>query len=801
MIRRIGAGGFGVVYLANDRRLGRRVALKLAHPGRGDLWREARAAARLSHPNVVAIHEIGEHEGSAYLVMEHVDGPTLRDRIDRERLPLAEALRIARELASAIAAAHREGIIHLDLTPSNVLLAPDGRARVVDFGLARASDTFGARVDDVGEPQLSIAAGTPTYMAPEQWRAEKLGPPADVWALGTITHVLVTGVPPVDGSTDLVRDRVAGAAALELSTLGALPGELAALIRRCLDKDPGARPLAEEVATALDALAAQLRMPSPFRDGATVPRATVIAELAALVRHERAVAVTGPAGCGKSTLATGLVAALRAGGWNAMLVRPGARPLHAIATALRANVSGAIVATRSDLGAAPTTIDEQLARWDVPERFAADLEDAATAVGRLAIVIDPVAELDDAATACLAAAIADDGVAHVVLVGESARLAATRFAVPPPTHAELVAMLEQPVTDAGYRFADGLAANVAKDVAAHPTPLAQLAAVGATLWDGRDRETRTIPYGAYGRKPRRVLRIALAAAAIVAAVITVFAFATHDGTTAQATASTQGPQCVGVFFKNQAVAKPFSVAGRQDALAGVTSDGKAMLIHRRDCATDDWQLALVEDGGKRTFILNDVPALAALEPKEMWATLSGDGLTVIGTDREHRRLLSSTRTSRDRADFSPLAPNAFAAITVDGLAWISHPTISQDGLELFYTVHDEHRVLERRTWIHTSRRRSLADPFPAGTPVGIEFHNMEHTTAITADNRTLFVGAGYGLAMFTRASRDDKFVNANFPLSAPTVPGFRTRPVGDGTYLVGTCISGCNSEDVCVYSR
>ena len=110
VVSRIGEGGFGVVYLAHDPRLGRNVAIKVAHPGRGDLWREARAAARLAHANVVAIHEVGDHEGSPYLVMEYVDGPTLRDYLGRGPIPLAEALRIARDLARALAAAHREGI-------------------------------------------------------------------------------------------------------------------------------------------------------------------------------------------------------------------------------------------------------------------------------------------------------------------------------------------------------------------------------------------------------------------------------------------------------------------------------------------------------------------------------------------------------------------------------------------------------------------------------------------------------------------------------------------------------------------
>jgi hypothetical protein len=461
---------------------------------------------------------------------------------------------------------------------------------------------------------------------------------------------------------------------------------------------------------------------------------------------------------------------------------------------------------RSDLDDTPTTTDDQLAAWtDTPERFAADLEDAASAVGRLAIVIDSLAELDASATECLAAAIADEGIAHIVLVtrdGDTSQLAVlgTHFSVPAPSEDELAAMLEQPVVDAGYRFTDGLVAQVAKDLAAHASPLAQLAVVGPALWDARDREARTIPRSAYAGARRSPRRLVLAAAGLAASVVTMFAIVTNDGTT-QARAATRGPQCIGNFYPKQTISRDFSVKDKQDALTGISSDGKSVLLHRRDCAGFDWTIALVELPGPTTLDLTKLPALAELDPEEGYITMSSDALMVVGTDRTHTKLLSSSRSARHRDDFAPLAPNAFAAITVEAPATIFRPVLSQDGLELFYTVQDPKERLERRLWLRYTRRASTSDPFPPGEPVGDEFHNMPYVTGFSADGLTIFAGETYGLAMFSRNSRDEAFRNPNSPTSPPQVSGFRSRPVGDCTTYVGTCTSGCNGEEVCFYSR
>src|SRR5262245_13937412 len=191
--RLIGEGGMGRVYLARDTTLGRSVALKIVRPecvSARDIHRfisEAQTTARFNHPHIVVLYDVGEHRGAPYLALEYLDGESLRDRAARERPSLDEVLRIARAIADALTHAHAEGVRHCDLKPSNVVLPKDGRLRVVDFGLAR-TDAMGAVRDGV--------AGTPDYMAPEQWLGRAVTDRADVWALAVMIHQLLTGEHP-----------------------------------------------------------------------------------------------------------------------------------------------------------------------------------------------------------------------------------------------------------------------------------------------------------------------------------------------------------------------------------------------------------------------------------------------------------------------------------------------------------------------------------------------------------------------------------------------------------------------------
>lgn len=198
----LGAGGMGVVYRARDRLLDRDVALKLVHPSWDGaaratdalLEREARATARLRHPNVVTIHRVGRHEGRLFLVLELLEGETLASRLERGPLSEAEAISLMLVISDALAHAHEQGVLHRDLKPSNVFLERTGGIKVLDFGLAGASHR--ARADDISGTPTLLGAGTPGYMAPEQWRGETADERTDVYAAGVLLAEVVTGVRP-----------------------------------------------------------------------------------------------------------------------------------------------------------------------------------------------------------------------------------------------------------------------------------------------------------------------------------------------------------------------------------------------------------------------------------------------------------------------------------------------------------------------------------------------------------------------------------------------------------------------------
>jgi serine/threonine protein kinase/WD40 repeat protein len=236
----VGRGGMSVVYRARQRHPSRVVALKVLLAGaerRARLIAEADALARLGHPNVVRIYEVGEHGGLPFLALEYVEGGTLADRLGGAPLPPREAAALAERLARAVHAAHRAGVVHRDLKPANVLLDADGTPKVTDFGLAKQEES------DL--TATGAVLGTPSYLAPEQaeGRAREVGPAADVHALGAILYEMLTGRPPFRGATpletlDQVRTREPVA-----------PGQLRPKLARdldtvclaCLRKDPAAR--------------------------------------------------------------------------------------------------------------------------------------------------------------------------------------------------------------------------------------------------------------------------------------------------------------------------------------------------------------------------------------------------------------------------------------------------------------------------------------------------------------------------------------------------------------------------------
>lgn len=258
---RIGKGGTSVVHRAYDELLERDVAIKVLlgsdRAARQRIRAEARAAARLSHPNVTNVYDYGEAmtrsgEYAPYVVMELLPGPTLARRLEDGPLPAVEGLRICAEVAAALAAAHERGLVHRDVKPANVMLTPSG-AKVVDFGTAAA----------VGQPEIDFDGqllGTPAYLAPERLDAGEVVPASDVYALGLLVHLVLTERLPwkTDTPTQMLRAHVY-VEPMPLPPLDGVPAEVVDLCRRCLAKDPADRPSAGEAAARLAEVVTRMR--------------------------------------------------------------------------------------------------------------------------------------------------------------------------------------------------------------------------------------------------------------------------------------------------------------------------------------------------------------------------------------------------------------------------------------------------------------------------------------------------------------------------------------------------------------
>lgn len=368
IMRRVGNGGMGVVYLARDRRLGRRVALKFILPerlGAGDARErflfEARTTARFAHPHIVTVYAVGEHDGAPWVAMEFLGGQSLRDRL-ADRPGTREALRLALAIAEALAEAHRHGVLHRDLKPENVLIPPDGRPRVVDFGLAKllAAPEAPPELDLDAEAELEPFVtqedglrGTRPYIAPEQYRRQPAAAPSDVWALGVMLHELLLGARPFaadEWSPAALAMRVASRAPVALPQ--DMPGPLAGLLGECMDKDPERRPTAAGLVARLRELLdgetdrhATGESPFPGLLPFSEQHAPLFfgrdAEVAAFLerlREQPVVPVVGPSGAGKSSFArAGVAARLREQtSWTILEMRPGATPFHTLADRLLA---------------------------------------------------------------------------------------------------------------------------------------------------------------------------------------------------------------------------------------------------------------------------------------------------------------------------------------------------------------------------------------------------------------------------------------------------------------------------------
>jgi serine/threonine protein kinase/Flp pilus assembly protein TadD len=209
--RKLGEGGMGIVYLARDQELDRAVAIKVLHPqyeryedNVQRFAREAKAASALNHPNILTIYEIGEFEGSPYIVSEYIEGVTLRDKLRTEKPDLPTLLDISRQIAGALAAAHKARIVHRDIKPENIIVRDDGYVKVLDFGLAKLiEDKPGGlpTLSNSGETVSGLILGTVNYMSPEQARGEKVDERTDIFSLGAVMYEMITGKAPFAGNS------------------------------------------------------------------------------------------------------------------------------------------------------------------------------------------------------------------------------------------------------------------------------------------------------------------------------------------------------------------------------------------------------------------------------------------------------------------------------------------------------------------------------------------------------------------------------------------------------------------------
>ncbi len=289
VVRKLGTGGMATVYLAEDQELGRRVAIKTLDERHAQdeqfverFRREAKSAAVLSHPNIVAVYDRGQSDGTYYIAMEYLEGKTLKELlVSRGATPIRIAVDYARQILAALEFAHRNAIVHRDIKPHNVIVAPDGRVKVMDFGIARSGSS---QVTEAGS-----IIGTAQYLSPEQARGAPAGPAADIYSTGIVLYEMLTGGVPFAGDTPLevAMQHLSAIPEAPSAKRPEIPHELDAIVLRALAKDPEQR---YKSARDMDADLAR------FAAGLSVSPATEEAATSVLAGAGAAVAATGVIG-------------------------------------------------------------------------------------------------------------------------------------------------------------------------------------------------------------------------------------------------------------------------------------------------------------------------------------------------------------------------------------------------------------------------------------------------------------------------------------------------------------------------
>ncbi|MFE8602517.1 serine/threonine-protein kinase [Archangium violaceum] len=396
LIRELGSGGMGTVFLARDTRLGRRVAIKFLHTQDADITKrfilEARTTARCSHENIVIIYEVGESQAGPFMVLEYLEGQPLMKVMGKQRLPPSRAVELMVPVVRALAGAHEQGIVHRDLKPENIVVTNAGAIKVLDFGIAKVlqgdEPNEGLMAQGNGKPHLpsvhelgedvsnltrrGAIMGTMAYMAPEQWGiGVSIDHRADIWAVGIMLFRMIAGKHPLDplrGPQLMVTAMMDEAMPRLQSVVPDVPPDLAAVIDRCLLKPKDERfPDANALLKALEPFlpgrySRELRIDeSPYAGLSSFQEADAdrffgrTREIAALVNRisdRPLLAVVGPSGTGKSSFVrAGLVPVLKRSGtaWESLVIRPGRNPLGALANIVAPLVSSS------------TTVEEDIA--------------------------------------------------------------------------------------------------------------------------------------------------------------------------------------------------------------------------------------------------------------------------------------------------------------------------------------------------------------------------------------------------------------------------------------------------------
>ncbi|WP_428262799.1 serine/threonine-protein kinase [Haliangium sp.] len=564
IIRELGRGGMGTVYLARDTKLARRVAIKLLraeyreHDER--FLVEARATARCHHDHIVVIHEVAEHRGRPFMVLEYLQGQPLSQLISAATVPVRRALELITPVVRALVCAHELGIVHRDLKPDNVFVTDTGNIKVLDFGIAKQLDHGSLRdalerhpgelehalAHSDGAPLTAAGAllGTFPYMSPEQWGSGEVDHRTDLWAVGVMLYEMLTGHHPL---APLGRERLMLVGQLDqpMPSLGEapelpadVPDALVDLVDRCL-----AKPKAERVGSArelLDALEALL----PDRYGRALDagespypgltafqesdanrffgRSNQIAAVLARLRSQPLLAVVGPSGVGKSSFVrAGIVPALKSSGepWEALVIRPGRHPLTALASVLMPLTTDRTESVAAHANAHEALV-ERLTRE--PGYLGTVLRHRARTRGvRVVLVVDQLEELYTlvpdrdqrlAFAACLTG-VADDATSPLRVIVSlrsdfldrvvenpafAAELTAHLMLLPPPDRGALQDALHQPAAMVGYRFEDPSIVDHMLDTLESSEGALPLLQFAATrLWDARDRRRRLLTRASY----------------------------------------------------------------------------------------------------------------------------------------------------------------------------------------------------------------------------------------------------------------------------------------------------------------